>query len=138
MNPLEVRALDGFNLLEAVQTSAFDPMRAIDKPSRSLRFLLRDLSWRIGPLASRVLSVLGVDDATAWGRNRSFLLEQLRSCGEAALASSITAFYVSGWTYFLSDDRDGHAGRKAILAAQAALEHGVSIARTHAFTLENQ
>ena len=132
-DPAEIRALDGLNLLEGLQTSVFDPMRAVDKPSTSLRFLLRDLSWRVGPLASRVLSVLGMEYATAWGHNRTFLLHELHALGEFELTSSITAFYVSGWAYFLSNDRDGNAGRTAIVAARDALERGVQIARKHGF-----
>jgi hypothetical protein len=130
-DPTEIRALDGLKLLEGLQTSVFDPMRAVDKPSTSLRFLLRDLSWRVGPLASRVLSVLGMEYVTAWGHNRTFLLRELRALGEFELPSSITAFYVSCWAYFLSSDRDGNAGRTAILAARDALRRGAQIAQKH-------
>ncbi len=130
LTPEQIRKSDRQRLLETAQSRAFEPLSIIDKPSKNLRTLLNDLSWRMGPLASRVLSVLGADFEDAWGHNRSHLITQLEIHGEHALSEQIKTFYVAGWAYFLSGNRDGNSGRMAIVAARAALLRGVDVANS--------
>jgi hypothetical protein len=125
---LETREMDQQSILRDAQAPGFEGHRIIDETSKHLRRFIRDLSWRMGPLASRVLSVLGTDFDTAWGHNRTHLLGLLEARGQAALASSIKGFYVSGWQYFLSRDLNGDAGRSTLLHAREAQRLACEIA----------
>jgi hypothetical protein len=129
--PESIRATDLQNMIDQAEqrSSLIRPERMIDKHGKHLRFILRELSWRIGPLASRALSLLGASYEDAWGHNRSSLLLKLEAQGQHDLVSSIRGFYESAWTYFLSQDRDGHAARTAIRHAAQALEIGGRIAQ---------
>jgi hypothetical protein len=132
-DPDVIRATDLQNLIEQVEqrSSVIRSERMIDKHGKHLRFILRDLSWRVGPLASRAMSLLGSSCEEAWGgHNRSSLLLKLEAHGQNDLVSSIRGFYEAAWTYFLSQDRDGHAARTAIRHAAQALEIGGQIAQT--------
>jgi hypothetical protein len=134
ITPEAIRAADSKNLIEQAEQilSVIRPERMIDKHGKHLRFMLRDLSWRIGPLASRVMSLLGASYEEAWGgHNRSSLLFKLEAQGQHDLVSSIRGFYEAAWTYFLSQDRDGNAARTAIRHAANALEIGGRIAQSH-------
>jgi hypothetical protein len=132
ITPDAIRTFDAQSLLEEAEQvmNVIRPERMIDKSSKSLRFILRDLSWRVGPLASRVMSALGASYEEAWGHNRSSLLQMLEAQGQHDLVSSIRGFYWNAWTYFLSQDRDGNAARTAIRHAVNSLETGGQIAQT--------
>ena len=129
---VERRTVDAQSLLEEAKqiSSVIRPERMIDKHGKDLRSILRELSWRIGPLASRAISVLGASYEDAWGHNRSSLLLKLEAQSQHDLVASIRGFYWNTWTYFLSNDRDGNAARSAIRHGANALEIGGQIART--------
>jgi hypothetical protein len=116
------------NVIEQAEqiSSVIRPERMIDKQGKNLCFILRELSWRVGPLASRALSVLGLSYNAAWGHNRSSLLLKLEAQGQHDLVLGIRGFYEAAWTYFLSQDRDGDAARTAIRHAANALAWGLS------------
>lgn len=133
MDPDVIRATDSQNLIEQAEqiSSVIRPERMVDKHSKDFRSILCDLGERIGPLPSRVISVLGASFEDAWGgHNRSNLLRMLEAQGQHDLVSSIRGFYWNSWTYFLSQDRDGNAARTAIRHAVKALEMGVQIAHS--------
>ncbi len=134
MDPDVIRATDSQNLIEQAEqiSSVIRPERMVDKHSKDFRAILCDLGERIGPLASRVVSVLGASSQEVWGgHNRSSLLLKLEAQGQHDLVSSIRGFYWNAWTYFLSQDRDGNAARTAIRHAVKALELGGQIAQRH-------
>jgi hypothetical protein len=133
-NPDVIRANDSRNLLEEAEQvlNVIKPERMVDKHSKDFRAILCNLGERIGPLASRALSLLGSSSEEAWGgHNRSSLLLKLEAQGQHDLVSSIRGFYWNAWTYFLSHDRDGNAARSTIRHAANALEMGVQIAQRH-------
>jgi hypothetical protein len=124
LDPDVIRATDLQNLIEQAEqlSSVIRPERMVDKHSKDFRSILCDLGERIGPLASRALSLLGSSFEDAWGgHNRSSLLLKLEAQGQHDLVSSIRGFYEAAWTYFLSQDRDGDAARTAIQHAANAL-----------------
>jgi hypothetical protein len=132
-DPDVIRAIDSQNLLEEAErvVNLIKPERMVDKHSKDFRAILCDLGERIGPLASRVVSLRGSSSEDAWGgHNRSNLLLKLEAQGQHDLVSSIRGFYQNAWTYFLSQDRDGNAARSAIRHAANALELGGRIAQT--------
>jgi hypothetical protein len=128
----ETHDMDRQNILRDAQAPGFEGHRIIDEPSKHLRRFLRDLSWRMGPLASKVLSTLGADFNTAWGHNRTHLLGLLETRGQTALVNSIKGFYLSCWQYFLSRDLNGDASRSAILHAREAQRLACEIASNEA------
>jgi hypothetical protein len=131
-DPEVIRAID-LRLLQKYANPRLDvirPERMIDKHGQDLGAALRDLAWRVGPLASRALSVLGSSYEQAWGHNRSNLMLKLEAQGQHDLVSSIRGFYRNAWTYFLSQHRDGPAARSAIRHAANALEIGGRIAQS--------
>jgi hypothetical protein len=134
LDPDVIRATDLQNLIEQAEqvSSVIRPERMVDKHSKDFRAILCDLGERIGPLASRAMSLLGSSFEDAWGgHNRSNLLLKLEAQGQHDLVSSIRGFYWNSWTYFLSQNRDGNAARTAIRHAATALEMGVQIAQRH-------
>ena len=130
--PEAIRTVDAQSLLEEAEqiSRIIRPERMIDKHGKDLRSVLRDLSWRIGPLAARAISVLGASYEDAWGHNRSSLLLKLEAQSQHDLVSSIRGFYKNAWTYFLSQDRDGNAARTAIRHGAKALEMGGQVAQS--------
>jgi hypothetical protein len=134
LDPDVIRATDSRNLLEEAEQvlNVIKPERMVDKHSKDFRSILCDLGERVGPLASRAMSLLGASSEEAWGgHNRSNLLLKLEAQGQHDLVSSIRGFYWNAWTYFLSQNRDGDAARNAIRHAVNALEIGGRIARSH-------
>ncbi|MCV5928345.1 hypothetical protein OFO11_41245, partial [Escherichia coli] len=64
-----VREADRWGLLERAKPEdlrAF-PLNFMDMPGKYLFHCLRQLTWRVGPTASRVLSLLGSSFEEAWG-----------------------------------------------------------------------
>jgi hypothetical protein len=94
-----IRRLDVAALLEHEGYLARLPWSVVDTPAKFLWGRLRELSWRVSPTASRVLSALGVSYAEAWGGNRSSAVRQLEALGEHALAAAYAAFYASAWEF---------------------------------------
>jgi hypothetical protein len=101
------------------------PAHVIDRPARYLWQVLRDLSWRVGPVGPRVLTLAGADYHHAWGGNRTNVLQRLEEARERELAEAYSAFYVHGWRYFLSTHTDSTAARDALRAAVRVLEIGI-------------
>jgi hypothetical protein len=133
-DPDVIRANDSRNLLEEAEQAVnlIKPERMVDKHSKDFRAILCDLGERIGPLASRVVSMCGSSSEEAWGgHNRSNLLLKLEAQGQHDLVSSIRGFYGNSWTYFLSQNRDGNAARSTIRHAAKALEMGGQLAQSH-------
>lgn len=104
------------------------PLSWIDKPGKYLFLALRDLSWRVGPAGSRVLSLLGVEFDRAWGSNRTEIYAQLQELGQAEFAQRYAGFYLEGWRFFLSGYQDSEAGRRALLAGARVIELGLDLA----------
>lgn len=93
-----------------------------------LRRVLRNLSWRVSPTGPRVLELLGSPFEQVWSSNRTGIVRLLERSGESQLASDYVEFYVKAWRYFLSQDEDGDAARRAISAAARVLARGIEIA----------
>ena len=103
------------------------PMWLIDRPGKYAWQAVRDMAWRISPTGPRVLSVLGGDFEEAWGGNRTQVVQRLAARGQGELAKAYSAFYLSGWDYFLSGNTDGGAARAALVAGVRVLELGYEI-----------
>ncbi|MGE3073745.1 MAG: hypothetical protein AB7N24_06600 [Dehalococcoidia bacterium] len=104
------------------------PAHLIDRPAKFLWQPLRDMSWRISPLAPRVLSVLGAGFEEAWGQNRSGLFSSLRNHGQPEFAETYARFYLEGWAFFQSNYTDADSARRGLLAGLAALRQAKDIA----------
>jgi hypothetical protein len=100
------------------------PMWLIDRPGRYLWQALRDFGWRVGPTASRVLTVDGADYEAAWGGNRTRIIQTLVEVGEDELAEAYAGFYLRGWDYFRSEHLDAASAREAMTHAVRVLEIG--------------
>lgn len=124
-----IRRIDAASLLQHDDYVARLPWQVVDTPAKFLWGRLRDLSWRVSPTASRVLSARGLPYAEAWGGNRSTAVRRLVALGEPALAASYAAFYAAAWDFFLSGYTAGDAARRAILAGAETLERGATIGR---------
>ena len=107
------------------------PSHIIDRPGKFLFQPLRDLSWRVAPLAPRVLSVLGARFEEAWGQNRTGLVQSLNAHGQPEFADAYAGFYLEGWNFFLSGYSDADAARRALLAGRDVLERAVEVARSN-------
>ncbi len=125
-----VAAVDKKSLLSDVHASwtAKLPSHLIDRPAKFLWQPLRDMSWRISPLAPRVLSVLGASFEEAWGQNRSGLILSLRDRGETEFADTYARFYLEGWKFFKSGYVDSGAARRALSAGLGAIAQASKIA----------
>jgi hypothetical protein len=124
-----VRRNDTTNMLNHEPYLADLPFSVIDMPDKHIWPLLRGMSWRVSPIASRILSLRGVPYEEAWGVNRTRAVTRLRLLGEDSLAASLTEYYSRGWEYFLSRYTAPAAARAAILAGTRALSEGIDIAR---------
>ncbi|KAI9024637.1 hypothetical protein DFJ74DRAFT_705378 [Hyaloraphidium curvatum] len=125
----ELRKIDAAALLLGAQVeAALQLNKVFARTGPHALIVLRELAWRVGPTPSRAVSVLGGDFALAWGSNRTRLLEELDARGEAGLAWEIREFYDRCWEFHLSGDRDGDAGRAAVLAGVRAMRAGAELA----------
>jgi hypothetical protein len=79
----DARVVDARALVTAADEDVLQVAIAdlIERPGRHGYYLLAGLSWRLSPLASRVLSVRGVSYERAWGTNRTARLQQLNEVG---------------------------------------------------------
>jgi hypothetical protein len=99
----------------------------IERPSHHLFPAVRALSWRVAPVAPRVVNVLGGGFATAWSANRTEAVRLLVGLGQDALADQVMSFYEAAWVAYASGWRDGDAGRAAFAAGIRALRLGASL-----------
>jgi hypothetical protein len=104
------------------------PYQIQDLTGPHLRGALRDMSWRVGPTVPRVLELMGVDFLVCWGINRTKLVQLLVDAGDEQMAADYQAFYVGGWSYFLSADMDGEPAREAIAAGARVIRQGMRMA----------
>ncbi len=125
-----VREADRRGLLERAKPEdlkAF-PLNFIDMPGKYLFHCLRQLTWRVGPTAARVLSLLGRSFEEAWGHNRTHLVGQLEAAGQEQLAVDYAGFYLCAWDFFRLGYTDSDAARRAIVHGVRALEAGRQVA----------
>ena len=128
LSPAEIRATDRARLLGHAPFLGSLPGRVMDRPGRHLTPLLREMSWRVSPVASRCLSVLGRDYEEAWGQNRTRLIAALSEAGQGAIAAALTRYYLRSWDFFLSGHEDGTAATDALVAGAEALQAGAALA----------
>ena len=126
-DPAPVVAFDRERLLEVEGLVVAE--NAVDKPGPYLISAIRNVNWRVSPVAARVASVLSNDPERAWSLNRSGLVRWLADLGEPQLAADLVRYYLACWRHFRSDGRDGDSGREALLAADAIMRRGVGVGR---------
>jgi len=132
IDPQAVRAADSRNLIEGGDPLVLEKaiVDLVERPGHYLFTGLRNLNWRLSPVASRALSVLGVDYDVAWSVNRTQAVELLRENGQDELATYYSSYYLAAWQFFLSNWKDGDAGRSAFSAAVRALRLGADLGRS--------
>ncbi|MBW3587924.1 MAG: hypothetical protein KY429_00700 [Actinobacteria bacterium] len=132
IDPKAVIAADSRNLIEAGDPRVLEKeiVDLVERPGHYLFTGLRNLNWRLSPVASRALSVLGIDYDVAWSVNRTNAIELLRENGQDELATYYSSYYLAAWEFFLSKWKDGDAGRSAFSAAVRALRLGAELGRS--------
>lgn len=113
---------------QAFLAGLFDSV--MDRHGKYMFDVLRQLSWRIGPTGSRVLSALGADFEAAWGGNRTQVYTRLIHFDRAELAEHYAAFYLHAWDFFRSSYQNTNAAREAVLAGVGVLKAGLAIGST--------
>lgn len=103
------------------------PLKFMDMPGKYMFHVLRQLTWRVGPTGSRVLSVLGAGFERAWGSNRTHIYQELLGLGQSELAQDYARFYLRAWDFFRSGYQNTDAAREAGLAGVRVLETGLAI-----------
>jgi hypothetical protein len=106
---------------------AIEPSRFVELPGRHLFGALRNLNWRVSPVAPRVLSALSTEYAIAWSVNRTTAVAMLGDRGEHEVATEYVGYYEHAWQYFLSGWHDSAAGRNAFAHAIRTMEAGAVI-----------
>ncbi len=105
------------------------PGTLIDKPGVYILSALRGLNWRVSPLGPTVLLLGGMPWSQVWLLNRTQIIGLFREQGETELAGDYSAYYLSGWDYFLSGYADSAAARRSVAAAVRVLKRSREIAR---------
>jgi len=126
---LAYREQDRAALLRHVEFARELPLRVIDRPGDLLRRIVDELTWRISPIAPRVLSMLGVPFEEAWALNRTHLVAALEERGHTDLARAYAGFYRAGWDLFL-EGTEGRAGIEAVRSAVETITLGARLAET--------
>jgi hypothetical protein len=121
---VDARALIANGDEGVLQAAIFD---LVARPGRHFFHLVRTLSWRVSPLASRVLMVRGVAYERAWGSNRTACLHQLEEVGETELCAEFISYYTSAWDSYADDWENSSANRQTFAAAVRALRRGRAI-----------
>jgi len=132
IDPQAVRAADSRNLIEGGDPLVLEKaiIDLVERPGHHLFTGLRNLNWRLSPVASRALSLLGVDYTVAWSVNRTRAVELLRENGQGELATHYSSYYLAAWEFFVSNWKDGDAGRSAFSDAVKALSLGAELGRS--------
>jgi hypothetical protein len=126
----EVRADDGANMIAWYEETRDFGLSALDKPGSHAWTAARQLAYRVSPVGSRALNLLGVDPEEAWSMNRSSTVARLEELGQHELAAAIRTYYLAGWEYFLSGLADGSLARTVMRHAMAVIEFGHDLVRT--------
>jgi DNA ligase D-like protein (predicted 3'-phosphoesterase) len=123
-----VRTIDARGLVAAADETVIAKVAAdtVEYPGRHAFLALRQLSWRVSPLASRLMSVLGESYDDAWGTNRTTLINKLAEQDEA-LAARLVDYYLAAWAGWRVSWEDGEAARTALSAAVDVLRRGRAI-----------
>ena len=124
-----IRRYDAASLVEQGKWVGSMPLHLVDKPGRYVREGVRQLTFRVSPVCSRVLHISGVDTETSWSVNRTRGSSMLRDRGLIELADAYVTYYRSAWTFFLSGYADSDAGRSAIEAGSQVLAEGAELGR---------
>lgn len=111
----------------AIRKVAFD---LVETPAHHVRKLVRMVSWRVSPIASRVRSILGDDYDAAWGECRTAAVLRLVELDQPDVARHLVDYYSACWRLHLSAWTDGAAARTALAAAAAALRASADVARS--------
>lgn len=125
----EIRVVDAQSLRSWYEEAIDLGLSVLDKPGRYAWGAVRSLSYRVSPVGSRVLSVLGVEPDLAWSMNRSAIVRELESRGFGELSEAIMEYYLAGWEYFLSGFDNTDAARAAIRNGFEVLRLGHSVAK---------
>ncbi len=128
-NPDSIRRHNAVDLVERAEFVQRVPLLAVDRLWTHARDLLSQLTWRISPVGPLALHLSGLDTEHAWTLNRTRVTAALRDLALHDLADAYTAFYLSGWDYFLSRFTDSTACRAAILAGTQVLAEGANLGR---------
>lgn len=126
-----IKQIDCKHLIDEEQFLLKFPLHIVDKPSKYLWQSLKNLIWRVSPVGSRVLSIMGTPYEKAWGINRTKIVALLKEVREHQLVQDYSQFYLSAWDYFLSNYTDTDIGRKAIIHGINALGKGIQIAKSY-------
>ena len=124
-----IRRYDAASLVEQDKWVDSMPLHLVDKPGRYVREGVRQLTFRVSPVCSRVLHISGVDTETSWSVNRTTGSSMLRDRGLVELADAYVTYYMSAWRFFLSGFADTDAGRSAIEAGGQVLAEGAELGR---------
>ncbi len=135
-----VRVQDRASLIANAEAAQAIAGALADRNGEYLWDLLRRVSWRLSPTASRALSVAGLDPQFAWTQPRTLLIAALRDAGLAAIADPYEAWFVAAWEYSLSSLQrsgpgsavDGDAARRAMQHAYDCLTRASDWARSTA------
>ena len=128
-DPDTIRRHNAADLVERAEFVQQVPLLAIDRPWTYSRDLLSQLTWRISPVGPIALHLSGLDTEHVWTLNRTRVTTALRDLALHDLADTYTAFYLSGWDYFLSAFTDTNACRATILAGTRVLTEGADTAQ---------
>ena len=124
-----IRRYDATTLVEQGKWVDRMPLHLMDKPGRYVREGLRQLTFRVSPVCSRVLHISGVGTDMSWSVNRTKGTAMLMDRGNVGLADIYSAYYFSAWEFFLSGYTDTEAGRSAILAGSRVLAESAEMGR---------
>ncbi len=120
-----LRTIDFNNLLEIGPILKRLYWTSIDRVGYELWSLMRNLTWKIGPVPARILThELNENPYTIWSWNRSTLVEKLQSVNLNQLAKSYSNFYNEGWQLYLSNFNDIASNHSMITAATEVLDLG--------------
>lgn len=101
-----------------------------DKPGQYLWTVIRSLSWRVGPIGSRILTLLRTDPFKAWSMSRSGIVNELHNKKETdTLADLYFDFYINAWTFFA--EKNTEAGLDSVKAGISAIQKSIEIAENH-------
>ena len=128
-DPDAIRRHNAADLLNRAEFVQRVPLLAVDRPWTYSRDLLSQLTWRISPVGPLVLHLSGLDTEHVWTLNRTRVTAALRDLALHHLADTYSAFYLSGWDYFLSAFTDTNACRATILAGTRVLTEGADTAQ---------
>lgn len=111
-DPDQFHKVDLNNIDETKKVFDMLAMDVYDRSTMDNWHLLRKLTWRISPSASRVLSLTSENPQAVWSMNRTTVLQHLDKAGHQDLTVLVKSYYESAWTLFQSDFKDYSQYRK--------------------------